>query len=63
MGTVHKFKRPPKNQRQFQGYRPGGPEDPRGRGPRRLRGWQKSLLAWSGLVLVATGLWALGITL
>jgi hypothetical protein len=57
MGTVHKFKRPPKNQQQFRGYRPqppGGGKPPR----RQLRDWQRSVIAWSVLVLVATGIWA-----
>jgi hypothetical protein len=60
MGTVHKFKRPPKNQQQFKGYRPGGP-DPRKppQGPgfwQRLRSWQRSALAWTLLVALAGGI-------
>jgi len=60
MGTVHKFKRPPKNERQFQGYRPT-PLETRGAKPRRwqLRGWQQTVLAWSALVLVAVAIWAI----
>jgi hypothetical protein len=60
MGTVHKFKRPPKNQQQFRGYRPrpakGGLGD---KSP--LRDWQKSVLAWAALVTLAAGFWALGL--
>ena len=62
MGTVHKFKRPPKNEGQFKGYRPNGsggpPRPPSGRWPRR--DWQKSVLAWLALVLVATAFWGIG---
>lgn len=63
MGSVHKFKRPPKNEQQFRGYRPDGAD--RGRPARRqllgqLRSWQKNLIVWSALILLATGLWALG---
>lgn len=60
MGTVHKFKRPPKNQQQFRGYRPQPSQGPGGNKPPRwsLRGWQRSVLAWSALVLVAVGIWA-----
>jgi hypothetical protein len=62
MGTVHKFKRPPKNERQFQGYSPKPGNDQFGgkRARRQLRDWQKSLLAWSALVLVATAIWGIG---
>ena len=57
MGTVHKFKRPPKNDKQFRGYRPGMPGS--GKPARRqLRGWQRSTIAWSLLILLATGIWA-----
>ncbi len=62
MGDVHKFKRPPRNQQQFRGYQPQ-PRDNDGRAKpaRRLwRGWQKNVIAWSALLLVATGIWALG---
>jgi len=59
MGSVHKFKRPPKNEQQFRGYRPqpatGGKP-----GRRPLRAWQMSVLAWSALLLLAMGLWAIG---
>ena len=59
MGTVHKFKRPPKNQQQFKGYRPQGPGV--GKAPRgQLRDWHKSVIAWIVLVLVAVGIWAVG---
>lgn len=59
MGTVHKFKRPPKNQQQFKGYRPQGV--PAGKSPRwRLRDWQRSAIAWLALVLLAVGIWAIG---
>lgn len=56
MGTVHKFKRPPKNEQQFKGYRPetSKPGKPR---RRKLRDWQRSVLAWSALVLLAVGIW------
>ncbi len=60
MGTVHKFQKPPKNQGQFKGYRPGSPgggKPPRGGGFwQRLRPWQRSLIAWVGLVALATGI-------
>lgn len=52
MGSVHKFQRPPKNKQQFSGDRPT---------PRRgLRPWQKSVVAWTLLIGLAVGLWALG---
>jgi len=62
MGSVHKFKRPPKNERQFQDYRPKPPNGPRGAKSARwqLRDWQKSVLAWSALLLLAVGYWAIG---
>jgi hypothetical protein len=62
MGSVHKFKRPPKNEQQFRGYRPQPPHGPRGGKPRRwqLRDWQKSVLAWLALVLVAALVWGVG---
>lgn len=60
MGTVHKFKRPPKNQGQFQGYRPGTPLPARGRKGPRLRDWHKTVLAWAALILVAVAIWGLG---
>jgi hypothetical protein len=68
MGTVHKFKRPPKNEQQFKGYRPHGSGRPPGSGggkPRRwqLRDWQRSLIAWSALILLAVGIWAVGAVL
>jgi hypothetical protein len=60
MGTVHKFKRPPKNQKQFRGYRSQGPGGPgRGKPPRgpglwaRLKPWQRSLAAWALLIALA----------
>lgn len=66
MGTVHKFKRPPKNQNQFRGYRPQGGGGPgRGKPPRgpgawtrfwaRLKPWQRSLAAWAVLIALAVG--------
>jgi endonuclease YncB( thermonuclease family) len=61
MGTVHKFKRPPKNQQQFRGYRPRPPRGPRRRGPRWWQG--KWLGKWLGLVIIAAlsiGLGTLG---
>jgi hypothetical protein len=55
MGTVHKFKRPPKNEGQFRGYRPAA--DALGKRRKRpLRGWQRSLIAWAGLIVVAAAL-------
>lgn len=60
MGTVHKFKRPPKNQGQFKGYRPGAPGGgkPPGRGSlwSRMRPWQRSLAAWAVLIAIAAGI-------
>lgn len=62
MGSVHKFPRPPKNEQQFKGYRPAARTGSRGQPPGhwRLRDWQKSLLAWSVLVLMALAWWGLG---
>jgi hypothetical protein len=62
MGSVHKFKRPPRNEQQFRGYRPGLPEGQgRGKPPRwRLRDWQKTILAWAALVLAAGAVWLIG---
>ena len=61
MGSVHKFKRPPKNERQFKGYQPQPPHGPRGGNSphRRLRDWQKSVIAWSAMVLLAAGIWGI----
>ena len=58
MGTIHQFKRPPKNKGQFRGMRPSGlPGAAARRGLwHRLRPWQKSLIAWVVLVAVAAGL-------
>lgn len=60
MGDVHKFKRPPKNEQQFRGYQPGLSKGSGGAKPSRwrLRDWQKSVFAWTALVLVAVGIWA-----
>ncbi|MEO5587893.1 MAG: hypothetical protein ABIQ81_09420 [Novosphingobium sp.] len=60
MGDVHKFKRPPKNEKQFRGYQPPLSQRPGGAKPGRwrLRDWHKSVLAWVVLLLVATGIWA-----
>jgi hypothetical protein len=62
MGTVHKFKRPPKNEQQFRGYspQPGGDSSRQNHSPRRLTGWQQTALAWSALILAATAIWAVG---
>jgi len=61
MGTVHKFKRPPKNQEQFRGYRPKLAQSTVGAKPRRrLSGWQRSVIAWLGLILLAAGIWGIG---
>ena len=49
MGSVHKFKRP---------QPPHGPRG--GKSPhRRLRDWQKSVIAWSAMVLLAAGIWGI----
>ncbi len=62
MGTVHKFKRPPKNEQQFRGYRPQPGTGLAGAKSRRwqLRDWQKTVLAWLGLILLAAAVWAIG---
>jgi len=62
MGTVHKFKRPPKNKRQFKGYRPMSPSDHGDSASVgwQLRPWQRSLLAWLAIALFASGLWLVG---
>lgn len=62
MGTVHKFPRPPKNRRQFEGYRPAAaPAARRGKPARwRVPDRYRGLLAWTGLILLAVALWALG---
>jgi hypothetical protein len=59
MGSVHDFKRPPKNERQFKGYRPEPSNGRRDGEPfrRQRRNWQKTVLAWSALVLFAAGIW------
>lgn len=62
MGSVHKFPRPPKNRRQFKGYRPAGAtasrpgKTTRWRVPNRYQG----LLGWTVLIVLAVVLWALG---
>ena len=58
MGTIHKFKRPPKNENQFKGFRPLGSAGPVRRPGlwRRLHSWQRSLIAWVLLVAVAAGI-------
>lgn len=62
MGTVHKFKRPPKNEGQFRGYRPPQRGSSAADKPSRwqLRNWQKGLIAWTVLGLLAVGIWAIG---
>lgn len=55
MGTVHKFKRPPKNRGQFQGYNPKPPRDPRG-GGRGKRWWQWKWLPPLAVLALAVGL-------
>jgi hypothetical protein len=63
MGTVHKFKRPPKNQQQFRGYQPQAQQGLGAGGKRgrwKLRDWQGSVVAWCLLVLIATIIWAIG---
>lgn len=62
MGTVHKFPRPPKNRRQFEGYRPAGTPAPRqGKAARwRVPHRYQGLVGWTVLVLLAVALWALG---
>jgi len=58
MGSVHKFRRPPKNKGQFRGWRP--PEPPRGpkrKKPRRSWGMLHSLLVLIGFaLLIALGM-------
>ncbi len=61
MGTIHKFERPPKNEKQFKGYRPKGSGGPGAPAPRaglwqRLRPWQQSVLMWLLLIAVAGGI-------
>ena len=57
MGTVHKFKRPPKNEQQFKGYRPGSVTPRQKPGLwRRLRPWQQTVLGWLLLIAVAAGI-------
>jgi len=62
MGSVHKFKRPPKNKQQFRGYRPQPSKGAvNGKLARwQLRDWQKSVIGWSVLILLATGIWIIG---
>ena len=62
MGTVHKFKRPPKNEQQFRGYRPQrGTGLASGKSRRwQLRDWQKTVLAWMALILLAAAVWGIG---
>lgn len=52
MGTVHNFRRRPKNQGQFHGWQPKPPRDPRRQRPQksRRRWWQ---WRWTGLALIA----------
>jgi endonuclease YncB( thermonuclease family) len=57
MGTVHKFKRPPRNQQQFRGYRPKPPKGPRRRGP---RWWQWKWLGLAVILALSVGLGMLG---
>lgn len=57
MGSVHDFKRKPKNQGQFKGYRPKAPKPPRG-----PRWWQRTWVMWAlllGLSAALVGLKAL----
>ena len=65
MGTVHKFERPPRNQHQFQGYRPPPLQKASAEKLRRrqLGGWQRSAIAWLALVLLSAGIWAVGFLL
>ena len=60
MGTIHKFKRP-SNKQQFRGYKPGLPGGPGAGKPlrRQLRGWQRSVIAWTVLILLAGGIWGI----
>jgi len=58
MGTIHEFKRPPKNENQFKGFRRLGPAGPK-RAPGRwqkLRSWHRSLIAWALLIAIAAGI-------
>lgn len=58
MGTIHKFKRPPKNESQFKGFQPLGPATPKRAPGRRqkLQPWQRGLLAWTLLIMIAAGI-------
>ena len=61
MGTVHKLKRPPKNERQFGGYKPELKIGARAR-KNRLR-WNRAVLvpaAWIVILCVVTALAVLG---
>lgn len=52
MGTVHKFRRPPKNRDQFRGHRPKR-QGPSGKPPRKgLRHWQWNLIGFAALVAI-----------
>jgi endonuclease YncB( thermonuclease family) len=50
MGPVHQFKRPPKNEHQFRGYRPKPPKV-----PRRPRWWERSWALWALLIAMVSG--------
>lgn len=58
MGTVHKFKRPPKNEKQFRGYRPSPGGGASGKAKARwLSGWRLTAATWLGLIALATAFW------
>jgi hypothetical protein len=65
MGTIHKFKRPPKNEQQFRSYSPRSPQRPGKDRPQRLRlrDWQRSAIAWLMLLLVSAAIWFVGFLL
>lgn len=58
MGTIHKFKRPPRNEKQFKGYRPTGSAGlrPASGHWQKLRPWQKSAIAWLLLIAIAAAI-------
>ena len=62
MGTVHKFKRPPKNIGQFGGYKPAIKVDPRQRRRSMLAGKQSLLVGagWAVIIGSAIALAAFG---
>ncbi len=58
MGTIHKFKRPPKNENQFKGFRPFGPADSKPAPGRwkKLRSRHRAVIIWALLIAIAAGI-------